>query len=490
MCEAGGPSVGEKQPQADPGESIAAEPPDVIDLRGNGHAGHGDAVPANGSAAPEVAGDGAEPGGGRLTASESWQWVSLGQQISDLLHDTRRITGRVVVTQRTHVSGFDAPSAPEVVPHAPQVVEAEVEPVAEVTVAEPKVAEPEAEEAEPEVAEPEVAEPEVAVTEVAPEVVESETEPGAQPEAAPAQTTVEPEPVPMQRGGADSDPDRWLWRVGKPVVAILSVALVVAAVTAALSARHGDTTATPRPAAASKPALAPGAVNWLAENTAPGARVFVPPALVDDVAAGLQGRVVLAYGETTVDSGDLVAVQPGFVGLPAGSLTQEVLASTLIVGRLPGSEVDLRQVIGSDDSGVAARRTAGSELLKNPALSVSQDTAAELRNGRVDERVLVILAGITSQHSLDVVLPRDPADAPAAPLRTLLIRKWDGSPITSTAAGEIEDFVNTQVGPLAGPVVAQVGDAGTASVSVGYLLPASFDLLTSGSFPTTTEESP
>ena len=112
-----------------------------------------------------------------------------------------------------------------------------------------------------------------------------------------------------------------------------------------------------------------------------------------------------------------------------------------------------------------------------------------MRSGRVDERVLVILAGLASQHSLTVALVPDPAGAPDALLRTLRIQVVDGHPIATATARDIEDFVAAQRGALAGPIVDDVTGA-TPAISVRYPLPSSFELLDSGSFPTISQESP
>jgi hypothetical protein len=147
----------------------------------------------------------------------------------------------------------------------------------------------------------------------------------------------------------------------------------------------------------------------------------------------------------------------------------------------------VHQVTGPEASDLPARVSAGTELLQNLGLTFVAGSSSALRSGQVDERVLVILAGLASQHKLAVTLASDPAEAPDALLRAFRIQAVDGYPLTNASARDIKDFVTAQRGALAGPIVDDVaGDM----ISVRYPLPSSFELLNSGSFPTISQESP
>jgi hypothetical protein len=520
--------VGDKQPRTDESESGSPESPDVIDLRGNGQSARRNASLANGSAGVTADGETAEPASGRLTANEWWDWVSLGQQISDLQRDTRRITGRVVVSQRTHIAAVTTPPALE-------VAEAEVEVEPEVAEVEPEVTQvvPEVAEVVPEVAEvtqvvPEVAETEPEVTQVeaeseaaavesapelakaavvesAPEVAEVEADPAVEveSEAIPAQVVgpppdVEPqvalavEPAGVQQREAAridvSFSSRW-----QLILAITALAVFLSALAVAIAVRNSSPspkpTTRPSPSSAALPAAPSKAVTWLAQNTAAGTRLLVPPELVKDFAAGLPGRQVLANDDNVARVGDLLVVTPDSGDVLEGTLTLQVLKSSPVVARLPGSDLEVHQVTGPEASDLPARVSAGTELLQNLGLTFVNGSSSALRSGQVDERVLVILAGLASQHSLTVALVPDPADAPDGLLRTLQIQGVDGHPIATESARNIKDFVTAQRGALAGPIVDDVTGA-TPAISVRYPLPSSFELLNSGSFPTISQESP
>jgi hypothetical protein len=496
-----GPSVGEKQPRADSNdESGTAEPPDVIDLRSP------DGAAANGETSPDVddvAGSDLDLArrldGRALTASEGWDWLDLDLRISEAQLDARRTTARPMNIDRTDVrvrqppegaadpasrhptsrawsewldlrrtiSG--APTVPS--PRNGATVSAHGDAVVAVTES-PKPAD--VDEVEPEVAE---------VADVA--------------EISNVAQVHDAAPLPDT---ARIDPHRRMPYVSRPLAgalaaAVLVVAVLVVAVLVTVAATNDSPAQRPtatRPAAATAeptPGVARSAVQWLAENVSADARLLVPPGLVDDIADGLQGRQVLALDDAVARSGDLLVANPDSADLASGSLTQQVVASSPVIARLPGSDLDVRQVIGPDTA-VAARASAGSELLQNLGLSFASGSSSALRSGEVDERVLVILAGLAAQHSLTVALTPDPADAPDAPVRTLRIQGVDGHPVTNASAHEIGDFVTAQRGALAGPVVDETGGGATRAISIRYLLPTSVGLLSSGSFPTVPQETP
>jgi hypothetical protein len=383
----------------------------------------------------------------------------------------------------------EAEAEPEVEPEVEPDVE-QVEDVAEVEV------EPDVEEAVPDAEVADIAETDVAADiDATPQFAETAvTEPEvAGPDvaalrydvAAPAAARTDPHPVTRLTG-------RPLAVVSAVVIAVV---LLVAVIAVALALRDDKPTpgANARPSAsAAAPTPAAGkslAVRWLEQNTAVGTRLLVPPELVDDFAAGLPGSQVLPNDQVAARTGDLLVVTPDSGDVLTGTLTQQVLAAAPVVARLPGSDLEVHQVTGTNPADDAARASAGTELLQNLGLTFVGGASA-LRSGMVDERVLVILAGLAAQHSLTVALVPDPADAPDALVRTLQIQEVDGQAITAANAPGIKDFVTSQRGALAGPVVNEVDDGTKRQIFVTYLLPASVELLNSGSFPTVSQESP
>lgn len=489
--------MGDEQPRAEQtGTSGVGEPPDVIDLRP-----HED--PASGSAHRA------------LSASEGWEWLDLGLRISDAQLDARRVTSRPMNIDRTDLRV--RPAAPTVAPEpaTSRTAEPAIELPAE-TAKNPSTrsdwltwvrlgrtisatdatgapatgaaAAPVEEEREAEAPPEVVDEPEV--VDAQPDSAVAATEPQPQSAAPPVHEVAEREPV---SAGAE-EPRRGLQFSWKPLAVLIAIVVVVAAVAVALASRDDGSgqRVAGGPGASAAPSSAAAksfAVIWLEQNTAAGTRLLVPPELVDNFTAGLPGRQVLPNDDTAVQNGDLIVVTPNSGDVLEGTLTQQVLASAPVLARLPGSDLDVRQVTGSDPAGDAARASAGAELLQNLGLTFVGDSAAALRSGRVDERVLVILAGLAAQHSLKVSLLHDAAAAPDAQVRTLQIEAVDGHPLSRAGMREIEEFVTAQRGALAGPVVATTKGAQPA-ITVRYLLPDSVDLLSGGSFPTIPETSP
>jgi hypothetical protein len=328
--------------------------------------------------------------------------------------------------------------------------------------------------------------------EVEPEAIPAqvvEPAPEVEPRIAPA---VEPAAVQQReavRIGA-SRPFSSRWQL---ILAVAALAVFLSALAVAIAVRNSSPSpkpaTRPSPSSAALPAAPSKAVTWLAQNTAAGTRLLVPPELVKDFAAGLPGRQVLANDDNVARIGDLLVVTPNSGDVLEGTLTLQVLKSSPVVARLPGSDLDVHQITGPEASDLPARVSTGNELLQNLGLTFVNGSSSALRSGQVDERVLVILAGLASQHSLTVALVPDPAGAPDALLRTLQIQAVDGHPIAAETARNIRDFVTAQRGALAGPIVEDVTGA-TPVISVRYPLPSSFELLDSGSFPTISQESP
>jgi len=72
-------------------------------------------------------------------------------------------------------------------------------------------------------------------------------------------------------------------------------------------------------------------------------------------------------------------------------------------------------------SDLAARVSAGSQLLRNSRIKFTAQDAAQLRAGEVDARVLATLAALSSQHSVSVIAFSDAAPGAAALYREVTV---------------------------------------------------------------------
>jgi hypothetical protein len=130
------------------------------------------------------------------------------------------------------------------------------------------------------------------------------------------------------------------------------------------------------------------------------------------------------------------------------SRTGSVLLARFVDG--PGravAEVRLPSGVGLDHAlraDQADRARFGSALAANPSVSWSPYAAASLRAGRVDPRLMTVLAGLATTHRMTVDdLPAVEAEPPDAPRRTAVITSFDGvagsNPATTLALGRWTD---------------------------------------------------
>jgi hypothetical protein len=229
---------------------------------------------------------------------------------------------------------------------------------------------------------------------------------------------------------------------------------------------------TPRTAAPQPSAAQTAAAAWIAGQLSSDATIACDPA----VCALLQ-----AHGVT---AGRLMPLTPGSPG-PHGA--------TVMVTSSPAAEAYAPAVIASFGSGaaridvratepggaaayetalradLAARMSAGSQLLRNNRIRFTGRDAAQLRAGEVDARLLATLAALSSQYSFSVTAFGD-----ASPGVAVLYRE-------ATIAGASKNLnsalalVKAQVPPYLPAQVALVPPAG---LSIEFAAPSPLGLLT------------
>jgi hypothetical protein len=129
--------------------------------------------------------------------------------------------------------------------------------------------------------------------------------------------------------------------------------------------------------------------------------------------------------------------------------------------------------MSAEHADMTARVTAGRELLGNKNLHLSTAAAAQLAAGKVDSRLLMTLAALTSRQLVDVTGFGDagPGAATGVPLRAMSIRSTGSSYLHSTLA-----FLRAQRSPLlAIATVSQRG--GSTTLNVTFTAPSPTGLL-------------
>ena len=112
---------------------------------------------------------------------------------------------------------------------------------------------------------------------------------------------------------------------------------------------------------------------------------------------------------------------------------------------------------------LAARRTAGRQLVHNPRLTIAGPARAELQAGRVDSRLLVVLAALTADQRLTIISfgSSGPGAGADTPLRSVQVTA-DHATVTAMLA-----FVQAQRVPY-GPARAAMTHAFISHAAVTH----------------------
>lgn len=175
-------------------------------------------------------------------------------------------------------------------------------------------------------------------------------------------------------------------------------------------------------------------MRWLDGNVAPGARVLAPPQLVPQLRTGLPRRTIVAYGDAGKQPTDLVIASTDRDRLPTDPTARRIAGRAVPVAMLAPQSLELREVLSTREAAsntATARRSAGRELVRRLALRLTPAAWSELIDGKVDRRLMTMLAGLSGQHTLDIAaFPTDPSGQKVhATARTAALTAIDGSPI-------------------------------------------------------------
>ena len=292
------------------------------------------------------------------------------------------------------------------------------------------------------------------------------------------------------------------WRV-VTVLVLAAVVLAAAALGVALSRGSGHSTASSaRPgaggqaagAAALKTAAAAraAAARWLVQQAASDAIVSCDPQMCAAAQqAGLPaGRLqVLGTGASGPLSSDLL-VATAAVRQEFGTRLASVYAPDVLASFGTGSNQVAIRVVAPDGAAAyttslradqAARVSAGKQLLRNPRIHASTGALQALANGQVDARLLTVLAGLATQHSVRVLgFAAAPAGAsPGLPLRTAdLAPAGPGTRQQPNSVPSLASFLRAQLPPYRPATITQFRmPGGGAALRVEFAAPSPLGLL-------------
>jgi hypothetical protein len=227
------------------------------------------------------------------------------------------------------------------------------------------------------------------------------------------------------------------------------------------------------------------AAAWIAGQVSADATVACDPAMC----AALQeqgvgaGRLMLLQAGAVNPHGATVMVTSGMAGGQlAGQYAPVVLASfgtgsarVDVRGTEPGGPAGYESALRAD---LAARRSAGSQLLRNRHIQFTAHEAAQLLAGEVDSRLLVTLASLSSQYAFGVTAFGDTSPGVRVLFRDVTITS-DGSGPGATELGNMMALVDQQHPPYLPTQARIVRTApGQAVLHIEFPAPSPLGLLT------------
>jgi len=271
---------------------------------------------------------------------------------------------------------------------------------------------------------------------------------------------------------------------GAAALAVAVAAAGTAAVTGAFSnPAPGPATAAPAaPAgAAGTPAARSAAVRgqaaaWVARQASADAIVACDPAMYAALQAhGIPPGNLLVLRPSSGDplGSDLVMATPAVRSQFGGRLASVYAPVVIASFGSGGLRIDVRAVAPDGAAAyraalaadLAARRGAGRELLRNPRISVSPPARADLMAGRVDARLLLMLAAVVSLEPVRITAFTDsgPGAAPGVPLRAAELTVPARAPATPGAAPGTTSVPGTGAKTEAGSGTGAAPEAGTGA---------------------------
>ena len=248
--------------------------------------------------------------------------------------------------------------------------------------------------------------------------------------------------------------------------------------------------AAPGPAAAALSASAAaraGAARWITAQVAQSAVLACDPVMCAALqSAGLPATSLLVLGTAASDPlGSDLVVATAAVRSEFGARLASVYAPTVIARFGSGAaRIDVRAIA---PDGAAAYRSsfaadqqsrvsAGSQLLRNPRLSVTPAARKALASGDVDPRLLELLAALSAQQPVRVSSFGDaaPGASPGVPLRSAVLAPLGSAAQAKSGPGAMLSFIQAQQQPYR-PLRAV--SSGPSALMVEYAAPSPLGLL-------------
>jgi len=231
-----------------------------------------------------------------------------------------------------------------------------------------------------------------------------------------------------------------------------------------------------------------GAAAWIASQVSGNAIIACYPGMC----TALQERGVMAGrlmplgpGDADPAGADVMVASPSVSRQLAGEYAPALIASfgsgdnrIDVRATEPGGAAAYESALRAD---LAARRSAGSELLRNWRIRFTAQDVAQLRAGEVDSRLLATLAALASQYSFRVATFGDASPGAQVPFREVSITGDGGQDGAAVLAAALA-MVRAQQPPFLPAHATIVHPAGglraPATLTIEFAAPGPLGLLT------------
>jgi hypothetical protein len=251
-----------------------------------------------------------------------------------------------------------------------------------------------------------------------------------------------------RRTAAERQPAARRWKLAALVLAVAVVALAAlqlsgafTGTTAPVSRAGPDTGPAGNSDSASLSAVAAArgsAARWIAQQVSTDAIVACDPVMCSALQTqGVIAGRLLALRSAAADplGADVIVASPSIRSQFGSQLASEYAPALIASFGSAGTRIDVRATAPDGAAAyesalradLAARESAGAQLLRNRHVQVTAQDAARLRSGQVDSRLLVTLAVLASQHAFRVTSFGDAAPGAQVAFREAAITSTGGS---------------------------------------------------------------
>jgi hypothetical protein len=288
------------------------------------------------------------------------------------------------------------------------------------------------------------------------------------------------------------------------LVLVLAAAVFVAGAVTATLTRGSTTSSESSGSATGQGAISSGtgalaavasarrqAAAWVAQQVNPDEVIGCDPMMcVALEAAHVQANRLLVLGPSQPDPlGSEILLDTAALRSQFGARLETVFAPVSLAAFGSGAariEVRFsapngaRAYLAELTSDVAARKAAGTEMLRNHAIHAFPAARRQLAAGQVDTRLLVTLVALADRHPVDIISfgANQAGASPGVPLRSAEIAGASGPGSTpAVSVLTLRSFLSSQHPPYRPSIVAVTTASRRTVLRVGYPAPSLFGLL-------------